>query len=94
MSRELIGIDLDATLIDPGTNKVIYGARERLQAYREAGHHVTIFTSRGDQRYQETHQLLTMLRIPFDRLICGKPLFTRYIGDEAEKFAGWDRDYL
>lgn len=92
-AREWWVIDFDDTLRDWKTGEVIPGAKEALESYRSAGEYITIFTNRIDQKYTEVKTWLEENQIPFDRIICGKPFYTRMIDDKARHFQGWDKDY-
>lgn len=87
-----IAIDYDDTLWD----KMGYfkdGARDALWRMHEAGHEITIYTSRHDGKWNQIAFDLKAADIPYDRIVGGKIFCNRYIGDEARQFTTWNVDY-
>lgn len=89
-----IGIDYDDTIYNTKTERLYPGARQVIQSWYDKGHKVTIFTAKHDSKWDEVKRVLDINRIPYDRIICGKPFFDFYLGNEAKQFRGWDKDYL
>lgn len=89
-----IAVDFDQTIFDKRKGRPIEGAAQRLSEYMDAGHEVTIFTTRPDYDYSSVVCILDAHCIPYDRVICGKPGYDLLIDDKAERFVGWQHDYL
>lgn len=66
-------------------------AIKTLREYHEKGWNITIFTARHWACYENIISYLTYYGIPFDNVICGKPLGLIYVDDRATGFDGdWD----
>lgn len=103
--KKIIGIDLDGTICTEhnprGKIEDIYekrknavlidGALESLKKFKENGYYIIIYTGRNKTWYKNTEEWLINNNVPFDELICGKPVFDAYIGNEAYRFNNdWD----
>lgn len=85
-------IDLDGTLAEniwePGQAKSFigepldHGVNQLMKLYLE-GYRIVIFTSRSWQDQVMIEAWLVAHEIPFNQVICGKPLATIYIDDKA-----------
>ena len=64
----------------------VKGAREALERLTDKGYKITIFTARAWSDYEEIELWLLQHKIPFRRIICGKPLGHRLIDDRAIGF--------
>lgn len=65
------------------------GARDALQALRDAGHQIVVYTARGWAELAMTRQWLDNHGIPYDSIHMGKPVADRIIDDRAMAFCGW-----
>ena len=93
-SVNYIAIDFDDTIMNYRTEKPLQGAKVSLDKYHKRGDVITIFTNRMDQKYTWIRDWLITWKIPYDRIICGKPFYTVFIDDKAKQFTGWDKDYI
>lgn len=89
-----IAIDFDDVIMDYKTSEVMPGAVDAIWGYRHADHEITIFTGRRDAKWNEIKEFMHLHNIPYDRIICGKPIFDIFIDDKARRFEGWGKDYL
>lgn len=70
-------LDLDGTLVKHGTNDLLPGARELLDALVAAGHQIVFTTYRGDRNFaghrvysaDSARTLVRSLRVPYEALI-------------------------
>ena len=65
------------------------GAVESLLDFKRLGHTIVIFTARSWNEYEMTEDWLNKYAVPFDRLICGKPIGDLVIDDRAIAFTNW-----
>jgi hydroxymethylpyrimidine pyrophosphatase-like HAD family hydrolase len=92
-------IDLDGTLCEEKPTferslaKPIPLAIQALRRLKIWGHHITIYTARGWMEYDMTKSWLDNYDIPYDNLICGKPVGDLWIDDRAIKFTDWREVY-
>ena len=92
-------VDLDGVICEElGTfersmAKPLPNAIEVLKRLKWAGHHITLYTGRGWSEYTMTTAWLKKYEIPYDLLLCGKPLYDLWIDDRALKFTDWDEVY-
>lgn len=92
-------IDLDGTICEErptferGLAKPKMLAVEALRRFKAWGHHITIYTARGWREYDMTKAWLDDHNIPYDNLICGKPVYDIWIDDRAIRFKGWMETY-
>lgn len=94
-----VGIDLDDTLFvsvwRTGDYKAfgvpIHKNFDKLDEVIRAGWTPVIYTARGWTAYDSIKQKMFDMGYPDIRVICGKPIFQKYIGDEAEneREASW-----
>ena len=101
-NNELIwlGVDLDKTIADNTgfpkfkLTKPMKGAANALRKLKKDGWKITVFTARAYSEYQEIEDWLNKNKIPFRRIICGKPLLYRMIDDRNIEFNGdWNKVY-
>ena len=85
-------VDLDGTLAEalwePGQTKSFIGdpidhGINQVNNLRVEGYRIVIFTSRSWQDYNMIISWLTEHEVPFDQVICGKPLGSVYIDDRG-----------
>lgn len=88
--KEDIIVDLDGTIAEYKTwkgefhyGKPIKGAKETLQVLRDKGYGITIFTSRHWVEHKAITEYLDKNDIPYDQVICGKPIGIAYIDDRS-----------
>ena len=83
-----IGYDFDGTIAKslwpirhagPPIKKNI----ELIKQQYEDGFEIEIFTARADSDREYLEDWLIRHDVPFSRVICGKPLFNEYYGNEA-----------
>jgi hypothetical protein len=87
-----VGIDLDDTLFKSvwrtgdreGFGEPIYENFTKLEELIESGWTPVIYTARGWNSYDAIKSQMRDIGFPDIRVICGKPVFQKYIGDEAE----------
>jgi isochorismate hydrolase len=87
-----VGIDLDDTLFKSvwragdreGFGKPILENFAKLDEVVAAGWTPVIYTARGWNAYDSIRAEMAKMRYPDIQVICGKPIFQKYIGDEAE----------
>lgn len=66
-------------------------AREALGKMKKAGFKVVVYTARPWSEYKEVEDFLLKHKLPFRRIICGKPLGKYIIDDKAIRYRGnWD----
>jgi len=87
-----VAIDFDMVIFDKQKGILHKEAITFINACKEQGDEITIFTSRSDDQYSTVKALLSECN--YDRLICGKPQYDIFIDDKAVKFNGWDKEYL
>lgn len=89
-----VGIDFDMTLAyntghpDYIPLEPIRGSKLALERIKKYGWDITIFTARHWGDYDLIKSWLKKNKIPFDRIVCGKPLFRYLIDDRALHFGG------
>jgi hypothetical protein len=87
-----VGIDLDDTLFKSvwktgdreGFGEPILANFAKLDELVAAGWTPVIYTARGWNAYDSIRAEMAKMRYPDIQVICGKPIFQKYIGDEAE----------
>lgn len=91
-----VGIDFDNTLVrkiwpDRGIGEPIRENFAKMDELIAAGWTPVIYTARGWPDYDAVRVFMAGMGYPGIRVLCGKPLFIKYIGDEAvnEKEASW-----
>jgi histidinol phosphatase-like enzyme len=96
MSKPIsIMVDLDGVIsteervFDRPLAKPIAGAREALQALKDAGHSIVIYTARGWAEYNYTKQWLDQHGMVYDAILMGKPIAHVWIDDRAISFRDW-----
>jgi hypothetical protein len=70
--------------------KPLPGAREAMNALREAGHQVVIYSARSWSELKMTQAWLQENSIPYDGIHLGKPVADRIIDDRAINFIDWE----
>jgi hypothetical protein len=83
-----VGIDFDNTLVDKvwpdsGIGEPIYHNFRKLDQVIAEGWTPIVFTARSWSDYDAIRVFMAGMGYPGIRVICGKPLFIKYIGDEA-----------
>jgi len=74
-------------------NKPIAGVKEALTKLKKAGFKIVIFTARHWVEHISIKTWLRYYKIPFDSVICGKPLGLLFIDDKAYRFKGnWKKE--
>ena len=92
-------IDIDGTICEERPTferalaKPLPDAVEVLKRLKLVGHHITLYTARGWREYEMTEAWLNEYEIPFDMLICGKPVYDIWVDDRAMKFTNWREVY-
>jgi hypothetical protein len=91
-----VGVDFDDTLVrkiwpEPGIGPIIQENWRKLRALRAEGWEPVVYTARHWDDYARIKAFMKLNGFPDIRVICGKPLFAKYIGDEAanEREASW-----
>ena len=91
----ILAIDFDGTIHDwlapkPGRRMgpPIEGAREALQAFREAGHTIIVHTVRGGEP-KHVKDWLDYYLIPYHQVTNIKPAADWYIDDRGMHFTNW-----
>ena len=91
----IIAIDWDHTIADSHNldesgkyPKLLPGAREALEKFREAGHTIMIHSCNRTEWLQEC---LEHHNLPYDAIWPGKPVAAYYIDDRAIKFTSWEQ---
>jgi uncharacterized HAD superfamily protein len=88
-------IDIDGTICEEGPTferslaKPKRNAVGALHLLKWAGYHITLYTARSWSEYAMTEEWLKRHAIPYDLLICGKPVYDLWIDDRAMKFTSW-----
>lgn len=94
-----IAIDLDQTIADTKypkfkLNEPMAGAVKYMNKIVEDGWKPVIYTARGWSQYAEVETWLDTNKIPYKKIICGKPLFRWIIDDKNIEFRGdWGDAY-
>lgn len=92
-----IMVDLDGVIcseervFDRPLAEPIEGAREALQALREAGNTIVIYTARGWAEYRVTKAWLDQHQMAYDAIHMGKPIAHVWIDDRAIGFKNWSQ---
>lgn len=91
-----VGIDFDNTLVvkvwpDTGIGDPIRANFNKLDEVIAAGWTPVVYTARSWSDYDTIRVYMAGMGYPGIRVVCGKPLFIKYIGDEAEneREASW-----
>jgi histidinol phosphatase-like enzyme len=90
-----IMVDLDGVIcteervFDRPLAEPIDGAREALQALKDAGHTIVVYTARGWAEYRYTKQWLDDHGMVYDAIQMGKPIAHVWIDDRAVPFRDW-----
>lgn len=92
-----IGIDFDNTVSNTSgypeyiPQEPIDGAVESITHLKRLGYGIVIFTARHWSDKQNIKEYCQKYNIPFDSIICGKPLFKWMIDDRSIGFRGdWE----
>jgi len=97
-----VGLDLDDTLAtnagspDYELGEPTKGAKEFVERIVADGLKPIIYTARGWTQYNVIEDWLNLHKIPFRRIICGKPLFVAIVDDKNVPFhkdVTWARVY-
>ena len=56
----------------------------KVREWKQKGHSIVIFTSRGDFYLDVTERWLKKHKIPYDRIVMGKPHYDLFLDDKAE----------
>jgi len=70
--------------------KPLPGARDSLNALRNAGHKIVVYTARTWSELEVTKKWLEDNEIPYDGIHMGKPVADRFIDDRAIGFTNWE----
>lgn len=87
-------VDLDGTICNEGPvaqrslATPLPGARKALQRLKEKKHTIIIYSGRPWSEYLMTEDWLLRHKIPYDRLILGKPIGDIWVDDRALGFSG------
>lgn len=91
-----IAVDMDGVLcseektFDRALAKPKPGARERLHAWKRAGHTVIVFTARSWSEFRMTEAWLKRHKMPYSSLVMGKPAYDVFVDDRALRFTDWE----
>ena len=91
----IIAVDLDGVIAEEmrthsrSLATPMPGAQAGMQALREAGHRIIIYTARSWVEYEMTKDWLEKHAIAHDELIMGKPVVDKFIDDRAIQFQSW-----
>lgn len=92
---KIICVDIDGTILSLETDYYncvpLPGARESLQAMRDHGYRIHLYTGRHILNTEPTEYVLKTFSIPYDIIIYGKPPAKYYIDDRAVIFRTWDQ---
>jgi hypothetical protein len=80
------GIDLDGTIAESIWPQEGIGDPinlDKLQAVADAGFRPVIFTARPWSDYEAIEQWLQKYELPITKIICGKPLFHKFVDDKG-----------
>lgn len=93
-----ICIDLDGTILE--FNAEIYhpftfgdlrpGAKETMERLRKEGYYIVVHTARPLEAKPYIERCLTLLEVPFDDVVCGKPFGVLYFDDRTICGASWE----
>ena len=95
MQGKRIVIDIDGTICEEGpVSERIFakpkpGAIESVNKLRDDGNFIILYTARCWNEYKTTKHWLDSNSIPYDILLCGKPIYDVWIDDRAMKFRSW-----
>lgn len=93
----ILAIDFDGVIHDsehpaPGRRMgpPIEGAKEKIRAFKTAGHEIIIHTVRGnDAGAHHVADWMDYFGIPYDRITDKKPVADIYLDDKAVRFTSW-----
>lgn len=97
MRSNRLGIDFDG-VVQVKTERVknfccleqpIDGAKEALECLKKQGYKLIIYTARPWWMKPLIKYWFNHYEIPFDKIICGKPICMYYIDDHAIEFKDW-----
>ncbi len=100
MGSKVIFIDIDGTVcteektFERPLAKPLPGAKETIDRWYDEGNTIIFWTSRGWEQYRITKDWLDRNGFRYHQLIMGKPIASVFIDDRAQRFEGWDKDYL
>lgn len=86
-----LGVDLDQTIAyptwKPDQSRAVIGDPipeniAKLQEAVDAGYKPVIYTARHWSEYEMIEAWLENFKIPYSRILCGKPLFHRFVDDK------------
>ena len=96
MKNKKIVIDIDGTICEEKPTfekclaKVKPGAIEFIKKLKEENNFIILYTARSWSEYNMTKYWLEENGIPYDLLMCGKPIYDLWIDDRAIKFLDWN----
>jgi uncharacterized HAD superfamily protein len=95
MSKKTIIVDMDGVIC---TEEKTFSrslaspmplALTSLELIRSEGYSIIIYTARSWSEYEMTEEWLNRHKIPYDRLICGKPIGDIWVDDRAIAHTDW-----
>lgn len=91
-------VDFDGTITCKGEYKGLHNyealqpkSRDVLKVAKHKGFSITIYTARSWIEYDSIKSFLDSNHVPYDLLICGKPIGCLYVDDRANGGFSWDQ---
>jgi len=81
-----IAIDFDMTVFNKKTGKVDQKLAKKINELFEAGHEITIYTTRADDNYSTVKAILELGKVKYTRILCGKAQYDILLDDRAKTF--------
>jgi len=81
-----IASDFDMTIFNKKIGQIDQKLAKKINELFEAGHEITIYTTRADDNYSTVKAILELGKVKFTRIICGKAQYDILLDDRARKF--------
>jgi len=95
LKNKRIVIDIDGTICEEGpSSERIFAAPKpdavkSIKKLHSEGNFIILYTARCWSEYRITKSWMDEHDVPYDILLCGKPIYDLWIDDRAMKFNSW-----